>query len=192
MLADANKMMAAVARLVVRFLLNGLRSIESSEGQPFNASQQMMNVPAEVALSIKAVGPVRDVAFRKRSKQLRAKFRMRNPQKPGPTSVDELTHSLTPQIWEGLEQSNKELEQDLCIAVGREGHINIQMRTVLREITATLAEAKMAGKAIQVTAFLEHKEQTATFRMQKRSLPQVTAKLRCLHNFAFGAFGVVG
>ena len=186
-LADETHLMEDATKLSVRLFLHGFRSIDDLEGLPEPSIQKITDVPREQALLHSAIRLVKDASFRKRARKMCNDLGIKSMELQGPRSADELAASLTPAALASLEESNKELEESLGIAVGWEAQQGgLMMRTGPRETTQKLAEAVKTGRGLEVTAFLDSREQTLKLETQRRSLPQVASGLRAWHAFAVG------
>ena len=186
-LADETHLVEDAVKLSVRVFLHGFRNIDDLGNLPEPSIQKITDVPREQALLHSAIRLVRDAAFKKRARRMCNDLGIKSMDLQGPRSADELAASLTPAALASLEDSNKELEESLGIAVGWEAQQGgLMVRTGPRATTQKLAEAVKTGRGLEVTAFLDSREQALKLETQRRSLPQVASGLRAWHAFAVG------
>ena len=183
-LADDKALIPHTSRLAIKLLLQGFRSIDDLNGLMTEAVLKITDAPREQALLCKAIELVREVAQKKRSRQLRQELGLQDVGASGPRSAEHLAAGLTPEALGQLETSNQEMEKSLGISVGWERHDGCLVKGGPRQTTAQLAAAVKSGQGMMVTAFLGQRELELKMETQRRSLPQVASALRCWHRFA--------
>jgi len=183
-LADDETLIPYTSRLAIKLLLRGFRSIDDLNGLMSEAVLKITDIPREQALLCKAIELVREVAQKKRSRQLNQELGLQDVEASGPRSAEHLAASLTPEALGQLEVSNQELEKSLNISVGWERQDGCLVKSGPRQTTAQLAAAVKSGQGMMVTAFLAQRELEVKMETQRRSLPQVASALRCWHRFA--------
>ena len=183
-LSDDEALVPYTSRLAIKLLLQGFRSIDDLNGLMSEAVLKITDIPREQALLCKAIELVREVAQKRRSKQLRQELGLQDVETSGPRSAEQLAAGLTPEALEQLEVSNQELEKSLNISVGWERQDGCLVKSGPRQTTAQLAAAVKSGQGMMVTAFLGQRELELKLETQRRSLPQVASALRCWHRFA--------
>ena len=167
------------ARLAIRVLLAGFRSIEELAGLSTEACQKLTNIPKELSMLKRTVADMDAINARARAEQLRQTLGIKEPAERGPRSAWELAATLSEDELRLLEQSTQEMTEQL----------GVSLQQGPRAATQQLIAARQAGRMDDVEKMMTDRELQLRLSQQRKSLPQVAAGLRAWHLYATGVHG---
>ena len=167
------------ARLAIRLLLAGFRSIDELAGLTEAAQGKVTNVPKELSMLSRAVSDMDTLKAQSRATQLRQKLGVAQPEGRGPRSAWDLAATLSVEELRLLDVSTQELSKEL----------GISLQQGPRSATHQLIAAKKAGRTSEVEQVLRDRELQLRLSQQRKSLPQVASGLKAWHLYATGILG---